>query len=400
MKQDKRINKLILFKNNIETLGYFSEQMAETFRQLGYEVYIFDYEYIQQGLIDLIWFCEPGKTAMITFNFIGIGKEEDFMMEDGELLWNQRKVLCLNILVDHPFYYDKDFENLPDHYKMFCIDKDHVNYVRRFYKLVNSVEFLPLAGTEIDDNYIPFDEREFDIIFTGNYTPPVTFERYMNRINEDYTAFYQHIVNELLTNTDMSMEQAMEKHMHLEIPDVSEEDLKAGMAAMIFIDLYVRFHFRGLVIKTLVDSGYIVHVFGKGWDLLPCEHPENLICHGSINSYECICNMKNAKISLNVMPWFKNGGHDRIFNTMLSKSVCVTDESEFIKEQYSEGNDYIKYSLSRINELPDKIAKILHDSKGSAEIAQNGYYKTKLAHTWKHRAEVIAIDVLKHQNLF
>ncbi|WP_170866747.1 glycosyltransferase family protein [Anaerocolumna jejuensis] len=327
---------------------------------------------------------------MITFNFIGIGKDEDFIMEDGELLWNQREVLCFNILVDHPFYYDKDFENLPDYYKMFCIDNDHVNYVKRFYKKVKSVEFLPLAGTEIDSDYIPFYKRKFDIIFTGNYTPPTTFEKYINRIDDEYAAFYWRIVNELMTNTDMPMDKAMEKYIRLEIPDASEEDLKEGMAAMIFIDLYVRFHFRGQVIKSLVDNGYIVHVFGKGWDMLPCIHPENLIRHGSINSYECICNMKNTKISLNIMPWFKNGGHDRIFNSMLSKSVCVTDESEFIKNKYVEGQDYIKYSLSRINELPDKIEKILCDRKGSAEIAQNGYIKTKFAHTWKHRAEELA----------
>lgn len=385
MASNKIITKLILFKNNIETLGYFSEQMANTFRRLGYEVYMFDYDYFQQGIIDLIWFCETGKTAMITFNFIGIGKDEDFIIEDRELFWNQREVLCLNILVDHPFYYDKDFEKLPKNYKMFCIDKDHVDYVRRFYKEIETVEFLPLAGTEIDDYVIPFDKREYDIIFTGNYTPPVTFEKYINRIDEDYAAFYWRIINELLANPDTTMEQAMEKHITLEIPDVSELDLRAGMASLIFVDLYIRFHFRGEVIKTLVDSGYKVHTFGKGWDLLPVEHPENLISHGSIDSYECICNMKNAKISLNIMPWFKNGGHDRIFNTMLSKAICVTDGSRYIETQYQEEKDYFKYSLSKIDELPEIIERALN-SKHSMEIIQNGYNKTKLSHTWEDRA--------------
>ncbi|MGN6714453.1 glycosyltransferase family protein [Anaerocolumna jejuensis] len=384
---NKKFTKLVLFKNNVETLGYFSEQMAKTFRAMGYEVYLFDYEFFYQGISDLIWFCELGKTAMITFNFIGLGKDEDFVTEDGVLFWNQREVLCLNILVDHPFYYDKDFENLPEHYKMFCIDRDHVNYVRRFYKQAKTVEFLPLAGTEIDDTYIPFEKRKFDIIFTGNYTPLSTFEKYIYRIDEEYAAFYWRIINELLTNTDMPMEQVMEKYICLEIPDAGGEDLKAGMAAMIFIDLYVRFYFRGLVIKTLADSGYTIHTFGKGWNLLDCEHPENIIYHGSINSYECIRNMKNTKISLNIMPWFKNGGHDRIFNTMLSKSLCVTDGSRFIEKEYAEGQDYIKYSLTGIEELPDKIGELLENSKRMEAIAQNGYRKTKSIHTWKHRAE-------------
>lgn len=389
MKQSKAITKLVLFKNNVETLGYFSEQMAKTFREIGYDVHIFDYDYINEGMIDLIWFCEQGKTAMITFNFIGLGKDEDFILENGELFWNQREVLCINILVDHPFYYNKDFEDLPNKYLMFCIDRDHVNYVRRFYKQVDSVDFLPLAGTDIANNYLPYDNRQFDIIFTGNYTPPEFFEKYINRIDEEYAAFYWRIIHELINNTEMTMEQAMEKHIRFEIPDASEKDLREGMAALIFIDLYVRFYFRGRVIRTLVDSGYVVHTFGKGWDLLSCKHPENLISHGSIDSFECINKMKNAKISLNIMPWFKDGGHDRIFNTMLSKTVCVSDGSNYIESQFKEEVDYIKYSLSNIEELPEKIGVLLSANQRANTIAQNGYNKAKQSHTWEHRAREI-----------
>lgn len=382
----KQFQKLVLFKNNIETLGFFSEQMAKTFRKIGYEVYIFDYGASDQSMIDLIWFCEQGSTAMITFNFIGLDGDREFIMENGELFWNQREVLCLNILVDHPFYYDKNFKNLPDKYKMFCIDKDHVNYVRRFYKQVRIVEFLPLAGTEINDESIPYSQRSFDIIFTGNYTPPATFEKYISRIDEDYAVFYRKVIDNLLKDTDMPMEQVMEKHLRQEIPDISEADLSTGMASMIFVDLYVRFYFRGQVIKTLIDSGLTVHVFGKGWELLPCEHSENLICHGSIESYECIYHMKNAKISLNIMPWFKDGGHDRIFNTMLSRAVCVSDGSNYINTQYNEEDDYIQYSLLNLDVLPEKINKILHNNIKAESIIQSAYRKTVESHTWNHRA--------------
>lgn len=386
MKIDGKIYKLVLFKNNIETLGYFSEQMARTFRELGYEVYMFDYNTSNQAIIDLIWFCEAGKTAMITFNFIGLGVEDEFFMNDGELFWNQRNVLCLNILVDHPFYYDKDFKNLPDNYKMFCIDKDHVEYVRRFYKEAKSVEFLPLAGTEINVEDIPYNKRKYDIIFTGNYTPPNRFEKYINRIDSDYAAFYWKIISELLANTDMTMEQAMMEYLKLEMPDISEQDMKTGMSAMIFIDLYVRFYFRGEVLKSIIDSGHVVHVFGRGWDMLECKHSENLICHGSIESYECICHMKNAKISLNIMPWFKNGGHDRIFNTMLSKAVCISDGSKYMDTQYKENEDYVRYSLARLDELPGKIDEVLYHDDIAAQMAQLGYNKTIQCHTWAHRA--------------
>ena len=36
--------KVILIKNAVETLGYFSEQLAETFQEMGHDTYFVDYD--------------------------------------------------------------------------------------------------------------------------------------------------------------------------------------------------------------------------------------------------------------------------------------------------------------------------------------------------------------------
>ncbi|QHQ61072.1 hypothetical protein Ana3638_10080 [Anaerocolumna sedimenticola] len=111
MSEISRVRKIILFKGQIETLGYFSEQLAKAFVQLGYEVYLFDFNNSYQEINNLIWFCDKENTVMITFNFIGLNNEDIFLMENGELFWNQREILCVNIIVDHPFYYHEFFKN-------------------------------------------------------------------------------------------------------------------------------------------------------------------------------------------------------------------------------------------------------------------------------------------------
>lgn len=47
--------------------------------------------------------------------------------------------------------------------------------------------------------------------------------------------------------------------------------------------------------------------------------------------------LADAKVSLNVMPWFKDGAHDRVFNSILNGAVCVTDPSRYLEEELHEG---------------------------------------------------------------
>lgn len=385
-----KVKKIVLFKGQIETLGYFSEELAKAFVRMGYEVYLFDFEKEYEGINDLIWFCENENTVMVTFNFIGMNGEEIFDTGGGVSFWDQREILCVNILVDHPFYYHELLKKLPKRYILFCVDQFHVKYMERFFPEIRQVFFLPLGGTRVSDIFIPYEEREYDIVFTGNYTPPHTFDKYINRIDEDYARFYHNIIDDLVRNPDKTIEAAVEKQTRAEIDGLTKEDLKSAFASTIFIDLYVRFYFRALAVKTLADNGFRVEVFGKGWDLLECKNKKNLICHGSVDSCECLCSMRNSRISLNVMPWFKAGAHDRIFNSMLSKSVCLSDGSTFIREQFTDQKDMVFYSLDAIDKLPAIAEDLLSHPVKAKNIAENGYQKAWESHSWKNRAAILA----------
>ncbi len=177
---------------------------------------------------------------------------------------------------------------------------------------------------------LPIADRSMDVVFTGNYAAPSRFEKYITRIDDEYTSFYYGIIDDLLDNPVQTVEDVVEKHLKREITDITEEDLKVTMQSITFIDLYVRYHVRGRIVKALTDNGIKVNVFGDRWNELRCEHPENLIDGDSIYSVECLEKIADSKISLNVLPWFRRGPHDRIYNTFLQKTVCVTDSNPWL----------------------------------------------------------------------
>ena len=147
-------------------------------------------------------------------------------------------------------------------------------------------------------------------------------------------------------------------------------------------------YFRRELVCSLAEAGMKVTVLGKDWELSGCRKPENLILMGQVDSLTCLEFMQRAKVSFNVMPWFKEGAHDRIFNSMLSGCVTVTDSSLYLDEILHEHVDFVKYSLKEREKMPEMVRKLLQDEKQSRELAQAGYDLAQ-AHTWEKRAEML-----------
>lgn len=167
------------------------------------------------------------------------------------------------------------------------------------------------------------------------------------------------------------------------------------MGNLIFIDTYIRFFYREKVVKTLVDNGIHVHCVGHGWEQLPCTRPEYLTYEKNTLSLDCLERIANARISLNVMPWFKDGAHDRVFNAMANGSICVTDHSIYLDEILSDGENVLFYDLMNLDLLPEKIKTLLDSPSRQEEIAAKGFELAIKNHTWHSRAKTLHENLLK-----
>jgi hypothetical protein len=390
------IKKIVMFTKGIETLWFFSEQMGKTFELLGYDVFYFDQCTEYRSLSDLIWFCEPGVTAAISFNFDGCSGEEYFIDAEGISFFDARDVLFINIVVDHPFYYHKFLPYLPKRYIQVSIDREHDRYLQRFFPKMERGPFMPLGGTSLwsKDTLPGWEKRDYDIVFTGNYNPPSMFEKTIRRNGDEYAEFYYDIIRDLVKHPWKSMDATIIEHLNRDVEDINEEGIRDTMPNMIFIDLYVRHYFRGEVVKTLVDNGFKVHCFGAGWKMLECRHPENIIDGDVLDSLGCLQQISHSKLSMNVMPWFKEGAHDRVFNSMLNGAVCVSDDSKYLDEILKDGKDYIRYELANLEKLPERVEEVLNDRDKWESIAQSGYRLASKNHTWADRARFLHSQIL------
>lgn len=390
-------HKIVLMVGGTETLEYFSRQLKEGFESLGYKIFLFDQTMEEESAEALYQFADSYDTILVTFNFDGIHCETSLFDINGILIWNKRKIPCVNIVVDHPFYYPELYKIIPDIFYNICIDRYHVKYMKKFYPDIKCGPFLPLGGTSLysNGNFLDIDSRPYDIVFTGNYTPPEEFDQYIMRNGDEYADFYNGIIDDLIAMPDNTSESIIERHILKEIPETTNSQLRETFPNMIFIDTYIRFYFRGEVVKSLVDNGIKVHCVGEGWDRLCCRHPENLTYTTGIMSHGCLEYISQSKLSLNVMPWFKDGAHDRIFNSMLNGAVCLTDHSKYLDEILTPNKNVVFYDLKQIEMLPFIVNSILSDKDHMRHIQQEAFEYAVKNHSWHQRAKKLHNELLK-----
>lgn len=415
------MKKAIICINGVETLDFFSKQIKEELEKRKIKVFGLDLKNLKKSLKKMQKFIEPRQTTLITFNFEGLEREEYIYNEKNKrYVWQELKVICINIVVDHPYYYydrlndlieDFSADNYFDNYLHVSIDKKHKCYMKQYYKIIKNNEFLPLAGTKIfneedrgseyQNTKVQCDEnkninkkikdRKIDIVFAGNYTPEYEFEKNINWINEEYAEFYRDIIETLKEKTDKTFEEIAHKKCVKTLGNIKDEDFINVMNKMIFIDLYIRNYYRGKAVKEIVMSDHKIVVIGKGWEKLkkdiPCDKWKNIKHIKQTNTEECLKLIADAKISLNVMPWFKDGAHDRVFSSILNGAVCLTDSSKYLEKELKNEEGVIYFKLNEEKNIGEIIDK--YDDSRLQKIVDDGNKKVIEKHRWNKRTEKI-----------
>lgn len=404
------MGKMIIFcEHAVETLTYFSRQLAEAFEAWGYEIFWMDFEMLGLSAWKLRQaLCgqhriQRMETALITFNFIGLSGEEELWDFDDEgipcgSIWEKLDIKCLNIMVDHPIYYYKALLHPVCGMQAFCIDKDHVAYMKRFYPDL-PCEFLPLAGNRLLNNeetesvcehYGQWLQRPYDLVFTANYVPVSSIEKQLQQLEPEYRDFYCEMIDAFIQNPAQNLLLGMERYMRREMPDLDDAKLCEAMSTTPAVDLWIRTYFREQTVRMLAEGGVPIHLFGKDWEQMPCKNPENMICSGCmVNSADCIHAMASAKIALNTMPWFKDGAHDRIFTAMLHQAAALTDDSAYLRSQFTDSDTILYYSLNHLEELPQLVHSLLQEPERLYALARRAETAASQHHTWHHRARTL-----------
>lgn len=415
------MKRIILIVGSTETLEYFSLQLAKSYLDAGREVFLWDMGHPSASIEAFEKLGDPGNSVLITFNFIGLCAEGQFGVGLSSI-WDEFDIRKICILVDSPVYYYRQLSSGIENMKLVCIDRYHTEFLQENYPEYGEVTFMPLAGnvpvcdlwrkpgiitpdnigffnmgsgtSQGMETFESWKERRLDTLFIGNYVPLEDLQPSLARLGPEYKEFIIDIANDLLEHPAVPLEKMLMKRLTEEFPDSTHDEYMMACYQMVYIDLYVRNVYRGKIVTALADSGIKVFCTGKDWDKAPCKHPENLIHTGeSVISLQCLQALSQAKVSINMMPWFKAGAHDRVFSSMLQGCALLSDSSEYLDTVITPGVDYEAFPLLSADETAARAASLaqalLTDQERAYEIACAGHRTAESGHLWSHRARVL-----------
>ncbi len=373
--------RIVVFEGGNFILKYIVEQYRKAFEKMGNKVFYFSAdvdtrEKFEETTGRFLDFSREGLDFAFTLNNF----HYSWRNRNGSVLWDDWKVPCINLLVDHPVYYFETLDKNPSYGMIACADRNHQAYIGRFYPNVHRTIFLPTAGVELHPDLPkkPIAERTIDVFFVGSLKYPPECE---------WSDFEWQVINYLMTHTEQTYEQALEACLQENSIQVSDSELKDMLQAHRHIDMYISAYYRSEIIRRLVEAGITVTVCGQGWEKADYYDNPYFNCYsGSMPFEEGLALMEDSRIVLNQMSWFKDGATERIFNAMLQGAVCVTDESVYLKEQLRSGEDVIFFSLKTLEKLPDIVTGLLGQPALMQRIADSGYRMAAKHHTWEHRA--------------
>ena len=176
---------------------------------------------------------------------------------------------------------------------------------------------------------------------------------------------------------------------------MSKEEFRLFMAKCVYIERVVGSHFREKMVRAFAEAGINITIYGRNWEKCGIDKYDNVEFKGFVSPEKVIELMGESKMVLNSMPWFKDGSHERIYNSMLNGAVPVTDGSRFLDETIPEGCAVMfGLSDSEIAEGVRKVKDLLNNPEKMEKMAERGREFAIKGETWEHRAEEIHKDLL------
>lgn len=374
--------KLLFFQikpTSYESYLYFSEALAAEFRKVGHETVFF--RAAEEPLEAMERFRGQHFDAVIDFNSVlpKVTTEEDgFFLDTIDAPF-------FNVILDHPLYHHNMLKQELNNYHVLCLDVNHADYLKTYYPHLKSVHLFPMTGSPAEEE-IPFEKKEISLLFTGSYTSPAEVRDAITKI----PPFMQEQVNALIERIENDPSLTIEAAAKELFSDTIVTELfLLHMQAFFLADTYLRAAVRDRILHTIVSSGLPLTLCGNGYEKAPFYAEKKAVFLPEISFSETFALMARAKVTMNILPLFRNGVHDRIFSAMLNESAVLTDRSGWLTSHFKDCEQlfFYDYTKDALQTLPDRIASLLSSEDQLRSVAEAGKKEAFLRHTWEKRCE-------------
>lgn len=379
-KLDDAIRPILIYKgdklgHNILTV--MAEQLGNALERAGEKVIYFDVS--EEPMGNIVRYAMQRFRAIIgvqTYLFsIEMPDEKHYLHE---YIYGPK----YNFLFDHPIWVVSNIRHdIPD-YHVLAPDPNYAAFARRYFHR-DAIFFPPAGMTATKEESL---ERIYDLTFVGNYGEYWSQVLQMHTLEREKRFLANHFLLMMRKHPYMTIETAFARTLEQRGIRLSEEEFLLRLYDVRVAVYCVMKYYRNKVIKTILDSGMQVDVFGNSWRKSPFSGYANIIFHPDVTVEESLLVWRQSKCSLNVMSWHKGGFTERMAGIMMAGAVLVTDDTTYLQGRY-DADDLLAFQLDELEKLPEAINEILRDDKKRREMAERAKQKTLRKHTWDKRAE-------------
>lgn len=370
-------------------LPYFVEGLKEGFQRLGVTTYRYIFNREEYGKMKIEGYNHFQNTVGYEYVLLMNGVFLEWERYDGiykcyRNMFDNKKTKIIPMFVDHPVHHMARMNYAHQAYAVLLADNNWVKYVNSYVKDIPRPVFLPLGGLEQEGKEcVEFKKRVNKIVFFGWYSDISEQEE---RINcHKYAELIKRIIKILKNNPDMTIEAAVNRVEEENMSSYTTRYIVFNTDVFEIIDTYIRQFFRQKVVDTIIRAGLPIDIYG--WKNAPYEEYENVVLKEAVSFDEMLEICRSVRFVLNVQPWLKSGTQERVFNTMLSGAVAITDETEYLREKTIDETNILLYKLEELEKLPAKIQYYMNREEEAEQIARNGFEMAEKYHTWSCRAK-------------
>lgn len=294
-----------------------------------------------------------------------------------------------DFIVDHPLYHHPILKLPLKNFNVICLDKTHKAYIEKYYPHIRRILVLPLSGSKALAN-LDFKRRRNELLFTGTYYDP---EKYRNMI-EEKDRFYQReyftMADILIENPLFTPNEAFDEMGRLLGHDktaLPPEDYRRELNAAYPAEIYARAIVRKQIMETILANGIPMIICGNEWEHFTAPVGSQITMIEGLDYAQSVELIASVQAVLNILPGFCYAPHDRIFTAMLNGAVAISDENDYLKNEFHHGEDCFLFPRQNLVQTIPQLKELLSREDRMKEISENGRRKASQYHTWKNRAE-------------
>lgn len=358
------MKKIIVIKGNSQygTLRVGTDDLVREFRELGINVTVVDRQN-EDDWKNLPNILDASYDAVFSMQMVALKAKILVEKCKGDSFKNI-KYIC--ICADHPLYANYWLKQVKDK-NSFCMllaDRNHKKYIDEFYPNIKTIVHGTTIGSALSE-IKAYKSRTIDVFFGGTYFDVENEWENIEQLEDADKVIAKKVIPIILDNTGMTLEAAVKSI----VSEYDIEEFRELMERLMPVDRYIRGFYRNEWLMALARAGIKLSIFGNGWDKSLVKTCENVtVIEGEATLEQGMYYMADSKMILNIMPWSRNGLHDRIINAMLVGAICVTNSNERVNELFSD-KEIVAYPLDQIENVIARVKYLLANEEEAEKIS-------------------------------